>query len=58
MSVPSPRDLLWIERAKRRYGRLIQIGVRLPPGVKRDALLHACTWLVRCDRIAYRVLGS
>lgn len=53
----SPRDRLWVERAKRRYGRIMDAAMRWPSGVRQDMVVHAVVLLMRLDRKAFVALG-
>lgn len=53
----SPLDRMWVQRATRRYGRLVDAALRLPDGIRRDLLLNTAALLMRLDRKAFVILG-
>lgn len=53
----NPRDRVWLQRATRRYGRILDAALRDPSGARRDALVNVTAWLMKWDRRALLWLG-
>ena len=57
MRTTNPRDRLWLERTRRRYGRFFDMAVAQRTPRRRVAFLTLGVYLLRVDRFAFEVLG-
>lgn len=57
MRASNPRDVLWIERTRRRYGRFFDLAVAQRTPRRRVAFLTLGAYLLKVDRFAFNVLG-